>query len=202
MENLVVSIFRTESQAYQAFAELKAFKQTTATKVAQIVLVKNENGHILEQERFDFEDSTANASLAGGLLGGVIGLIGGPVGVLYGAAAGGLYGLAAGDTVDTTETGLIDVVSRKLVAGETAIVALVQEDNEAVINGYFTKYDTEVLRWDVDTVTAEVEAAIKVEADLYNQARAQMKAERKAERKAKVEQFKSNVKAKFEKLKP
>ena len=37
--------------------------------------------------------------------------------------------------------------------------------------------------------------------DLYNQARAQMKAERKAERKAKIEEFKANIKSKFDKLK-
>lgn len=40
MENLVVSIFKTESQAYQAFAELKAFRQTENTKVAQLLLLK------------------------------------------------------------------------------------------------------------------------------------------------------------------
>ena len=190
MENLVVSIFKTESQAYQAFAELKAFRQTENTKVAQIALVENQGGRIVEKERFDFDDSTTDATLTGGL-----------IGALYGSAAGGLYGLVVGDTVDTTESGLIDVVSRKLVAGETAIIALVQETNEEVIDGYFTKYDTEIVRWDVATVTAEVEAALKVQADLYNQARAQMKAERKAERQAKIEEFKSNVKAKFDKLK-
>ena len=41
MENLVVSIFNTESEAYQSFADLKAFRQTQTTKVAQIALVKN-----------------------------------------------------------------------------------------------------------------------------------------------------------------
>ena len=40
MENLVVSIFNTESEAYQSFADLKAFRQTQTTKVAQIALVK------------------------------------------------------------------------------------------------------------------------------------------------------------------
>ena len=49
MENLVVSIFNTESEAYQSFADLKAFRQTQTTKVAQIALVKNENGHIVEK---------------------------------------------------------------------------------------------------------------------------------------------------------
>ena len=197
MENLVVSIFNTESEAYQSFADLKAFRQTQTTKVAQIALVKNENGHIVEKERYDFEDSTTDAALKGGLLGAVIGLLGGPIG--YGMVS--LYGLAAGDTIDTAETGLIDVVSQKLTNGETAVVALVQEDNEAVIDAYFTKYDTQIVRWDVATVVAEIEAALQVQEDLYNQARAQMKAERKAERKAKLEEFKANVKAKFDKLK-
>ena len=178
MENLVVSIFSTESEAYQSFADLKAFRQTQTTKVAQIALVKNENGHIVEKERYDFEDSTTDAALKGGLLGSVIGLLGGPIGVLFGYGMGSLYGLAAGDTIDTAETGLIDVVSQKLTNGETAVVALVQEDN-----------------------VAEIEAALQVQEDLYNQARAQMKAERKAERKAKLEEFKANVKAKFDKLK-
>ena len=73
MENLVVSIFNTESEAYQSFADLKAFRQTQTTKVAQIALVKNENGHIVEKERYDFEDSTTDAALKGGLLGAVIG---------------------------------------------------------------------------------------------------------------------------------
>ena len=120
MENLVVSVFNTESEAYQSFADLKAFRQTQTTKVAQIALVKNENGHIVEKERYDFEDSTTDATLEGGLLGAVIGLLGGPIGVLFGYGIGSLYGLAAGDTVDTAEAGLIDVVSQKLIDGETA----------------------------------------------------------------------------------
>ena len=99
MENLVVSVFNTESEAYQSFADLKAFRQTQTTKVAQIALVKNENGHIVEKERYDFEDSTTDATLEGGLLGAVIGLLGGPIGVLFGYGIGSLYGLAAGDTI-------------------------------------------------------------------------------------------------------
>ena len=155
----------------------------------------------LKKNAYDFEDSTTDATLEGGLLGAVIGLLGGPIGVLFGYGIGSLNGLVAGATVDTAEAGLIDVVSQKLTNGETAVVALVQEDNEAVIDAYFTKYDTQIVRWDVATVVAEIEAALQVQEDLYNQARAQMKAERKAERKDKLEEFKANVKAKFDKLK-
>ena len=174
MENLVVSVFNTESEAYQPL-RIWSFPPNSDDQGCSNRPGQNENGHIVEKERYDFEDSTTDATLKGGLLGAVIGLLGGPIGVLFGYGIGSLYGLAAGDTVDTAEAGLIDVVSQKLIDGETAVVALVQENNEAVIDAYFTKYDTQIVRWDVATVVAEIEAALQVQEDLYNQARAQMK---------------------------
>lgn len=96
MENLVVSIFKTESEAYQAFAELKTFKQTEKTKVAQIAVIKNEGGHITDKDRFDFEDSANDGALKGGLIGAFVGLLAGPLGVLFGYGIGSLYGLAGG----------------------------------------------------------------------------------------------------------
>ena len=45
-------------------------------------------GHIVEKERYDFEDSTTDAALKGGLFGAVIGLLGGPIGVLFGYGTG------------------------------------------------------------------------------------------------------------------
>ena len=187
MENVIVTIFKTESEAYQAFTELKSFKQSERTKIAQIALVKNEAGHIAEKDRFDFEDSTTNKALEGGLIGGLVGLLAGPLGLVLGYSAGSLYGLAAGDAVDTAEAGLIDVVAKKLLAGETAVIALVQENDEYVLDNYFAKYDTQILRWDIATVATEIEAAAKVQANLQNQAKAQLKVERKAAHKAKIE---------------
>ncbi len=64
MENLVVSIsFNTESEACQSFADLKAFRQTQTTKVAQIALVKNKkNSHIVEKNAMTLKDSTTDAA--------------------------------------------------------------------------------------------------------------------------------------------
>ncbi len=62
MENLVVSVFNTESEAYQSFADLKAFRQTQTTRLLKSPWSKNENGHIVEKERYDFEDSTTDAT--------------------------------------------------------------------------------------------------------------------------------------------
>lgn len=201
MENVIVTIFKTESEAYQAFTELKFFKQSERTKIAQIALVKNAAGYIVEKDRFDFEDSTTNKALEGGLIGGLVGFLAGPLGLVLGYSAGSLYGLAAGDAVDTAEAGLIDVVAKKLLAGETAVIALVQENDEYVLDNYFAKYDTQILRWDIATVATEIEAAAKVEANLQNQAKAQLKVERKAAHKAKIEELKNSAKEKLAKLK-
>ena len=40
MENVVASIFHIESEAFQAFSELKQFRQTENTKLAQASIVK------------------------------------------------------------------------------------------------------------------------------------------------------------------
>ena len=53
MENVVVSIFHIESEAFQAFSELKQFGQTENTKLAQALIVKAENGVINVKDNFD-----------------------------------------------------------------------------------------------------------------------------------------------------
>ena len=48
-KNVVASIFHIESEAFQAFSELKQFRQTENTKLAQASIVKAENGVIKRQ---------------------------------------------------------------------------------------------------------------------------------------------------------
>ena len=57
MENIVVSIFRVESEAFQAFSELKQFGQTENTKLAQVAIVTNEYGIIKVKDSFDIINS-------------------------------------------------------------------------------------------------------------------------------------------------
>jgi len=41
MNNVILNIFDVESEAFESFNELKNFKQTENTKIAQIALVQN-----------------------------------------------------------------------------------------------------------------------------------------------------------------
>ncbi len=83
MENLVY-LFSKQKVKYKAFAELKTFKQTEKTKVAQIAVIKNEGGHITDKDRLILKILQMMVLLKGGLISAFVGLLAGPLGVLFG----------------------------------------------------------------------------------------------------------------------
>ena len=137
-QNIIVVLFNISSEAYQAFSELKAYSQTTDALVAQAVLVKKENDLIIPAESTDFTANTVEGTWTGGLIGSLVGILGGPIGVLLGGATGALIGSDAG-TVQTLEEGaLLENTAKKLDNGSTAIIILAQESDEAVLDAFFT----------------------------------------------------------------
>ena len=146
MENVVVSIFHIESEAFQAFSELKQFGQTENTKLAQASIVKAENGVINVKDSFDLMNSLGDDYFEGGLIGSLIGILGGPLGVLFGFAAGGAIGASVGSAKELAKSALITTVSKKLTNGEVAIIALVQENDESVLNSIFLKIQIRRIR--------------------------------------------------------
>lgn len=199
MENVVVSIFRIESEAFQAFSELKQFGQTKNTKLAQVSIVKAENGVINVKDSFDLMNSVGNDYFKGGLIGSLVGVLGGPLGVLLGFAAGGTIGASIGSDKELANSALITTVSENLTNGEVAIIALVQENDESVLNAIFEKYQTHIARWDVATVSAEVESALQIQQDIAHQAKARLIADKKEARHEKFDKLKADIKEKFSK---
>ena len=199
MENVVVSIFHIESEAFQAFSELKQFVQTENTKLAQALIVKAENGVINVKDNFDLIDSIGDGYFEGGLIGSLIGILGGPLGVLFGFAVGGVIGGSVGSYEELANSALIITVSNKLTNGEVAIIALVQENDESVLNAIFEKYQVDIVRWDVATVAAEIESALKIQKDLEHQAKARLIADKKEARREKFDKLIANIKEKFSK---
>ncbi|EJN94709.1 DUF1269 domain-containing protein [Streptococcus ratti] len=201
MENIVVSIFHIESEAFQAFSDLKQFGQTENTKLAQASIVKAENGVINVKDSFDLMNSLGNDYFKGGLIGSLVGILGGPLGVLLGFAAGGTIGASIGSDKELTNSALITTVSKNLINGEVAIIALVQESDESVLNAIFEKYQVHIARWDVATVSAEVESAFQIQQDLAHQAKARLMADKKEARHKKFDKLKADIKEKFSKEK-
>ncbi|AQP41308.1 membrane protein [Streptococcus gallolyticus] len=198
MENIIVSIFRIESEAFQAFSELKQFGQTEKTKLAQVSIVKSENGIIKVKDSFDLTDSLGSDYFKGGVIGGLVGILGGPLGILLGFTAGGTIGASIGADKELANSTLITTVSENLINGEVAIIALVQESDESVLNAIFEKYQVHIARWDVATVAAEIESALEIQQDLAHQAKARLIADKKEARREKFDKLKSDIREKFQ----
>lgn len=200
-ENVFVVKFHVESEAYQAFSELKTAALTKDYVISQAFLVKNEGGKLIEKDEFDTGIETANDMGTGALLGALVGVIGGPVGVLLGAS----YGLMVGGTVDaidiTDNSLLINQVAASVAEGETALLLLVSETAEDSFTRDISKYLTTVVKFDAAEVAEEVERAAELERQLRREALQRMHEEKKADLKERIEIKKAGLRAYFDYLK-
>lgn len=197
MDNVVTAVFNVESEAYKAFAELRNLPFGEGFVVAEAALVKREGDAITIAEAFDATGVTRDDTATGMIVGSVVGILGGPLGVLFGAGIGALAGnvLDSDDAADSAS--MLEATALKLYDNESAIIALVQEE-EPAFDAAFEGYDVTIIRHFAADVFDEVERARELEVELANVAKQQLRAEKKAERKDKREQRKLEISARFD----
>ncbi len=127
MEKLIVVVFDNESKAFEGVRVLRDLESEGQISVYESrVLAKDKAGvaHLLNSD-----DKQAGPLIAGGTaVGGLIGIIGGPPGILIGAATGALIGAVG----DLKEVGVTDEFVRDiktaLKPGKVALVADIVEE--------------------------------------------------------------------------
>lgn len=200
-QNIVVSLFKVESEAYQALTELKKNPGQENSYVAAAALIKKENGAVKVLDAFDTGSNTSDDTAKGGLIGSLVGILGGPIGILL----GGSLGLLIGSTMDTDDAllnaSMLEQITGKMEDGEVAIIGLAFEENEETLDRRFIKFDTVIARFDAATVAAEVDEAQKMAEEMARQARKELRDEKKEERKEKKEEKKAKLNAEWEGVK-
>lgn len=196
MANVLTVVFDIESEAYQAFSELKSFKQDNDTQIAQIALVKNEDGKIT----IKFDDASRDYATVGGIIGGLLGILSGPIGVIIGYGIGSLAGAASGSMTDASDNSLIEEVTTKLLDGEVAVIALVHEEDESILNHVFAPYKTNIMRWDALALAREVELAGQVQDELYDKVQEDLNERRLNHLKEQGNDIADAIKATFRRL--
>ena len=160
-ENLLFVNYKEESEAYQAFSDLKQ-AANDYYYISQVAIVKKENGQYIVKDEFD-NAIAVDDTLKGGLIGGLIGLLGGPLGVLY----GGTVGAAIGEVKDTGDTlsqfGLIEYVYEHIAEGETVLVILADEKGDAALTEKLNAFDVTIERLSAAKVAKEMERAAELE---------------------------------------
>lgn len=200
-EQVITVTFSVESEAYQAINGLKRDFTNPDYTLSHVSLIKKTNGHIAEYDSFDSGVDTLDDRARGGIIGSLVGILGGPIGVILGGSWGALIGstVDAGDAVKNGS--LLEKVSEAIPEGKTALLILAQENEAGSIDGKFADYEVSILRQDAAEVAQEVEEAAKLQAEMERETRKRLREEQKADHKQKVQDKKDAIRAKFDAFK-
>jgi uncharacterized membrane protein len=132
MYNIVGAMFASEEEARKALKALAETPEINGTTILQMSLMKRKGGELKLCDNFTSENLTSNDTVKGGLIGGLIGILAGPLGVLLRGATGALVGNAvdADDKIDSKT--LIAQAAQKLEEGDMALIMMVDETDEAI----------------------------------------------------------------------
>jgi len=164
--------FEDDDNAYAALTLLKELDSQHQVGIQEaVVIVREPDGRVVEKDRIAC--FAMPNTLGVGLIGLLVGILGGPLGLLIGGTAG----LFVGSLFDIEDTDEIDsalgAISSSARPGHTALLAAAAEQSPEVIDAAMSALGGTVLRRSVDDVEAEIAAAER--------------AERKAKRKARKE---------------
>ena len=155
---VIVAVFGTENQAYDAAARMQRLDDDGIIKLKRgAIATKDAKGNLTIPDSKHV--GSAWGLLGGGLIGGLLGAMLGPVGVAAGAAAsaaaaGAAVGAATGGTLgavgDLTELGLnedfIDDVTTQLNPGNTALIVEVDEGSTEPTDRIVSQYGGRIYR--------------------------------------------------------
>ncbi|MBQ1490846.1 MAG: hypothetical protein IIZ39_02700 [Blautia sp.] len=201
MENIVIVSFEVESEGYQAITELKKKTLQEGYAISQAALVKNEDGHVVALDSFDTGIETKNDTRMGGLIGALMGVAGGPLGMVIMGGYGALIGSAVdwGDAVNNAS--LMEHVLSCVTEDSPVLIAVVQEEDGSVFDKNFEKFDAEVTRFDAAEVAAEILEAERVQEEMAREAKKKLREAKKQDRKQAIEERRERIKGRFSDLK-
>jgi uncharacterized membrane protein len=191
--NVLAINFTDDGNAYEALTTLKELDEQGQMELeGAAVVLRHEDGSIAIKD--EVGDIGYEGAATGGVVGLIVGILGGPIGVLIGGATGVLVGsLFDLDDIDETES-VLGEMSRAVRPGHPAILAVVAEQSPEVVDAAILRLNGAVLRLPLVDVEAEIAAAEEAQ-------RAAKKEARKALREARREQRKEKIQAKLAELK-
>jgi uncharacterized membrane protein len=194
--NLIAVAFDEDVNAYAGLTKLKELDTQSQIAVNEATVVERAaDGAMTVKDRVDSPQLVGTAG--GGLTGLLLGVIGGPLGVLLGGSTGMLVGsLFDLDEAEQVETTLGEI-AKAVQPGRTAVLAVVNEPSTEVIDAAMAAFGGTVTRRGVADVEAELAAAEKAQSEAAREAQKElMRARREHSRDAahaKVEALKGKL---------
>jgi uncharacterized membrane protein len=195
-DNVISVSFAADENAYPALTKLKELDDQGQIGLKEAaVVVRSDGGDIEVKDRIG--PAHIEGAAGGGLLGLLIGIVGGPLGVLI----GGAYGLLVGslfDVADVKDTeSVLTEISASVKPGHPALLAQISEQAPEVVDLAMGQLGGTVLRRSTYDVEAEIAAAEEAQRKAKWEARKELmhgRQERNKERvHAKVQELKDKL---------
>jgi uncharacterized membrane protein len=196
MENVLAINFAQDPNAYEALTTLKELDgQGQLALAGAAVVLRNEDGGIDIKD--EVGDTGYEGTATGGIVGLIVGILGGPFGVLLGGATGVLIGsLFDLDDLDTTES-VLGEMSRSVRVGHDAVLAEVNEQSPEVVDTAMERLGGTVVRRSIEDVEAEIAVAEEAQRAAKQEARKRLHEQRREQRKEQVQQKIAELKSKL-----
>ena len=193
-DNVVLVRFDDASKAYQGLSELKQAADAGRVELRSAALLeRGPDGAVRVPEGAD--NVTGLGTASGGLLGMLVGVLGGPIGMLFGGSVGMLTGGTADVARAADQDVALDTLSRQIEPGRTALVAEVGEVAPEGVDTAMAARGGTVTRRSAADVYNEVQSAEAAADAADAEARRVLREQRRAEHKDKWEHFKTKIKA-------
>ncbi|EGJ75526.1 hypothetical protein STTU_2737 [Streptomyces sp. Tu6071] len=190
--NVLFFSFPDPSDTYAAFHDAEETEEVSRAAV----LERANDGTLSVTETYAPAEFLTTG--AGGVVGALLGVLAGPVGVLFGWTAGTLFGLAATGEEEAGEVDALTVLSRGLPDGSNVLIVAVNDERDpAVADALAARYRGRVLRVPAGVVGEEVRAAQEAADEAARGARAKVREERRAEARERAEDFRARTAAFF-----
>lgn len=184
MDYVVMVTFPDSQHAYKAYTDVSAATANSGYTLQDMAIITKKNGHIFIPDNYNTGSGFGDDTVYGGLIGMVVGILGGPLGVLVGGAVGLAIGYAIDSNDIDEDDSMLFQVAANLSEGQTALVALVTEDDTAAFDSNFLGQDVQIKHWDAQEVAEEVRHAEELQKQMAKDAREKLRQQKKEARQA------------------
>ncbi len=148
MEKIIHALFNNEVEAFKGLQALQQLDLINDISLGESYLLsKDESGETAIKSAKDKAEGTG--IVGGAFVGGLIGLLAGPLGFIVGVAGGMIAG-SAGETLRAeSRSDYLDVVSAEIPNGKSLLVAHVWEDWQTPVDALLKPIALEVRRFEV-----------------------------------------------------
>ncbi|MHC5228622.1 hypothetical protein ACYSNW_10120 [Enterococcus sp. LJL99] len=162
MKKVALITFEDQAKTYEALSQLKQISKSNTLELKQAaILQKSEDGtSYVIKDGLDYE--SGNRIATGGIIGMVVGILGGPLGVLCGWVVGDLAGLGTNYIKNKKTNTIFDSVAKELTQNELGLLLYMDETDTALLDTMIVdKLNGTIERFGYDSVQEDLETAKK-----------------------------------------